>query len=37
MLEIENSRLKEKISKVESERQDNQISALERQLFSAKV
>ena len=37
MVEVENNRLKEKISKVETERQDNQISSLERQLSSAKV
>ncbi|KAL5248334.1 hypothetical protein ACHWQZ_G017498 [Mnemiopsis leidyi] len=37
MVEVENNRLKEKISKVETERQDSQISSLERQLSSAKV
>ena len=37
MVEVENNRLKDKISKVESDRQDNQITQLERQLFSAKV
>ncbi|KAL5248333.1 hypothetical protein ACHWQZ_G017498 [Mnemiopsis leidyi] len=36
MVEVENNRLKEKISKVETERQDSQISSLERQLSSAK-
>ena len=37
MVEVENNRLKDKISKVESDRQDNQITQLERQLLSAKV
>ncbi|XP_063691398.1 myosin heavy chain, clone 203-like isoform X2 [Bolinopsis microptera] len=36
MVEVENNRLKDKISKVESDRQDNQITQLERQLLSAK-